>query len=280
MKTANIWHITSGAEFPIHIWKHPRINLELRKVHLEDYKAIELDAQEIHIFYLNIRLKEWNGIKDDFLKRFELHPFLSVILIVSPEAEEIFPKLSAKGKTEVLENPVQPRTLRLILDRIIQTEFFKNVANEIGNSCLANVGFFEGVFELANKEYKDSSKANAALHSILEFESKIKKNNEEINKALERVNELKNQELLALHERLKVSEIIDNLKTQELKQALELRRATEKALEYSSIEEIEMNKILDAHTKLFAYTEKEIRELVKENKRLRKELGLPDIEDP
>ncbi|PJZ77002.1 hypothetical protein [Leptospira neocaledonica] len=276
MKTANIWHITSGAEFPIHIWKHPRINIELRKVQLKDYRSIELDAQDINVFYVNTNLKEWTEIKEDFLKRFELHPFVALTIISSPEAEEIYNKLSPKGKTEVLENPVQPRSLRIILDRVIQTEFFKMVANEIGNSCLANVGFFEGVFELANKEYKDAHKANAALHAILEFEAKIKKNNEDINKAIERVNELKNQELLTLHERLKVSEIIDNLKTMELKHALELKKATERALEYSSIEEIEMKNILEAHTKLFEYTEQEIKELVEENKRLRKELGLPE----
>lgn len=276
MKTANIWHITSGAEFPVHIWKHPRINIELRKVQLKDYRSIELDAQDINVFYVNTNLKEWSEIKEDFLKRFELHPFVALTIISSPEAEAIYNKLSPKGKTEVLENPVQPRSLRIILDRVIQTEFFKMVANEIGNSCLANVGFFEGVFELANKEYKDAHKANAALHAILEFEAKIKKNNEDINKAIERVNELKNQELLTLHERLKVSEIIDNLKTMELKHALELKKATEKALEYSSIEEIEMKNILEAHTKLFEYTEQEIKELVEENKRLRKELGLPE----
>ncbi|PKA16680.1 MULTISPECIES: hypothetical protein [Leptospira] len=276
MKTANIWHITSGAEFPVHIWKHPRINIELRKVQLKDYRSIELDAQDINVFYVNTNLKEWTDIKDDFLKRFELHPFVALTIISSPEAEEIYNKLSPKGKTEVLEYPVQPRSLRIILDRVIQTEFFKMVANEIGNSCLANVGFFEGVFELANKEYKDTHKANAALHAILEFEAKIKKNNEDINKAIERVNELKNQELLTLHERLKVSEIIDNLKTMELKHALELKKATERALEYSSIEEIEMKNILEAHTKLFEYTEQEIKDLVEENKRLRKELGLPE----
>ncbi|PJZ48877.1 hypothetical protein [Leptospira saintgironsiae] len=276
MKTANIWHITSGAEFPVHIWKHPRINIELRKVQLKDYRSIELDAQDINVFYVNTNLKEWTDIKDDFLKRFELHPFVALTIIASPEAEEIYNKLSPKGKTEVLEYPVQPRSLRIILDRVIQTEFFKMVANEIGNSCLANVGFFEGVFELANKEYKDTHKANAALHAILEFEVKIKKNNEDINKAIERVNELKNQELLTLHERLKVSEIIDNLKTMELKHALELKKATERALEYSSIEEIEMKNILEAHTKLFEYTEQEIKDLVEENKRLRKELGLPE----
>lgn len=276
MKTANIWHITSGAEFPVHIWKHPRINIELRKVQLKDYRSIELDAQDINVFYVNTNLKEWTDIKDDFLKRFELHPFVALTIISSPEAEEIYNKLSPKGKTEVLEYPVQPRSLRIILDRVIQTEFFKMVANEIGNSCLANVGFFEGVFELANKEYKDTHKANAALHAILEFEAKIKKNNEDINKAIERVNELKNQELLTLHERLKVSEIIDNLKTMELKHALELKKATERALEYSSIEEIEMKNILEAHTKLFEYTEQEIKDIVEENKRLRKELGLPE----
>lgn len=272
-KNAIIWHLTSGKEFPIQIWKHPRVNIELSKVSLDGLGAIDLMKADIHIFFLSVSLQEWNQIRE-FIRKFELHPYVSLIMVYSDDAEKINGVVPESGKIEVLEHPVHPRNLRLILDRTIQSEFYKLAANEIGNSCLTNIGFFEGVFELAQKEYKDATKANEALQAILEFESKVKKNNEEINKALERVNELKNKELLALHERLKVSEILDSMKTQELKDALDFKKATEQALNYSHIEEIQLDKILEAQDRLFAYTEKEIKDLIEENRSLKKRLGI------
>ncbi|ASV11029.1 hypothetical protein LEP1GSC171_2781 [Leptospira santarosai str. HAI1380] len=272
-KNAIIWHLTSGKEFPIQIWKHPRINIELSKVPLDGLGGIDLLKSDIHVFFLSVSLEEWNEIRE-FIRKFELHPYASLILIYSDDAEKISKTVPENSKIEVLEHPVHPRNLRLILDRTIQSEFYKLAANEIGNSCLTNIGFFEGVFELAQKEYKDATKANEALQAILEFESKVKKNNEEINEALERVNELKNKELLALHERLKVSEILDSMKTQELKDALDFKKATEQALNYSHIEEIKMDRILEAQDRLFAYTEKEIKELIEENRNLKKRLGI------
>ncbi len=150
-KIAIIWHITSGKEFPIEIWNHPRVNIELSKVALDGLGAIDLLKADIHIFFLSVNLEEWNQVRES-IRKFELHPYASLIIIYSDEAEKIKGVVPENGKIEVLEHPVHPRNLRLILDRTVQSEFYKLAANEIGNSCLTNIGFLEGVFELAQKE--------------------------------------------------------------------------------------------------------------------------------
>nr|OBZ97794.1 Uncharacterized protein A9P81_4071 [Leptospira interrogans serovar Copenhageni/Icterohaemorrhagiae] len=156
-KNAIIWHITSGKEFPIQIWKHPRVNIELSKVALDGLGAIDLLKADIHIFFLSVNLEEWNQVRES-IRKFELHPYASLIIIYSDEAEKIKGVVPENGKIEVLEHPVHPRNLRLILDRTVQSEFYKLAANEIGNSCLTNIGFFEGVLNWLKKNIKTQQK--------------------------------------------------------------------------------------------------------------------------
>lgn len=80
--------------------------------------------------------------------------------------------------------------------------------------------------------------------------------------------------MIELHGRVKASEQLDVLRERELKQALELQKATEEVLNYSRIEEMNLDKILKAQDRLFQYTEQEIRDLVEENKALKAKLGM------
>ncbi|MCC5813179.1 MAG: hypothetical protein JJT78_00355 [Leptospira sp.] len=275
MKKSVIWNISNNDKFPIELWKHPKIKIELNNVNYKDAQSLVLSEDMINIFFIKITKKEWDQIKDKIFKNFSVHPFVSIIIISCPDdCESVHQSVAGHSKFLVLENPLHLRELRVILDRIIQAEFYKQSAMEIGNGCLANVGFFEGVFELAHKEYEDTQKENHALKSILEYENKIKENQHDINIAMAKVNELKNHELIELHERIQASEKLDQLREKELKEVLEEKKATEKALEYSRIEEIHMDRIIQAQDRLFAYTEKEIMALLEENKDLKKKLGI------
>lgn len=275
MKKSVIWNISSKDKFPLEIWKHPKLTIELKHLSLSEATDLVVSDQEINIFYLRVTAKEWKDLREKFLKNFELHPFISIIILSTPDDPEVFnQELVSKSKFLVLENPIHLRELRIILDRIIQVEFYKNAAMEIGNGCLANVGFFEGVFSLAHKEYESKEQETEALLSILEYEEKVKINQDEINLALKKVDELKNLELIELHERIRAGELLDALREKELKSAIEEKKATERALEYSRVEEINQDKIIQAQDRLFSYTEKEILELLEENKKLKKQLGL------
>ncbi|MCC6275942.1 MAG: hypothetical protein IT569_08795 [Leptospiraceae bacterium] len=278
MKNSTIWYISSKPNFPIELWKHPKIAIGINTLFLKDIQTLRVSSDDINILFLEVNKSEWDSIKKDFLSRFELHPDISLTLISSPDFEKISNELEKKGKIEIIESPVQRNSLRLLLDRAIQSEFYKTAAMEIGSSCLSNVGFFEGVFELAREEMKVADDANKALQAILDYESKVKRSQNLLNTAIDKVNEMKNSEMLELHERIKATERLDALRQQELKNAIESKEAAENVLSYSRIEEMNMDKIIKAQDKLFAYTDQEIRDLVKENRELKKKLGIP-VED-
>lgn len=275
LKTSIIWNLSHTRAFPLELWKHPKIKIQVNNISLSEIGKIELSANDINILFLQVSLSEWKTIQTKIKKEFELHPFLSVILVHSEDGgAQIQKDFDQNSRFLVLENPIRTQELRLILDRSIQAEFYKAAALEIGNSCLQNVGFFEGVFTLAHREYEDSKRENDALKSILQYEEQVKKSQAGINLALEKVTDLKNQEMIELHGRVKASEQLDVLRERELKQALELQKATEEVLNYSRIEEMNLDKILKAQDRLFQYTEQEIRDLVEENKALKAKLGM------
>ncbi|GBF49201.1 hypothetical protein LPTSP4_07110 [Leptospira ryugenii] len=275
MKTSVIWNVSDRKPFPLDLWKHPKITIQVNQVKTADIQSLSFDSHSFHFLFLQVNASEWKQLRPILKQSFDSQPYLSLIIVYSEDASEvIYDEVKTQSKYLVLENPLHTRELRIILDRSIQTEFYKHTALEIGNTCLENVGFFEGVFSLAHKEYEDSKKENLALKSILDYEEQVKKSQLGINSAMDRMIDLKNQELIELHERVKASEQLDQLREKELKQALELQKATEQVLNYSRIEEMQLDKILRAQDKLFAYTESEIKELIEENKRLKKQLGL------
>ncbi|EOQ88151.1 hypothetical protein LEP1GSC202_3141 [Leptospira yanagawae serovar Saopaulo str. Sao Paulo = ATCC 700523] len=275
MKTSYIWNLSQGRPFPVELWKHSKIKIQVNQIGLKELDQISITPNDIHIVFIQVTLKEWQEIQSKVTTIFEGSPFVSLILISSEDgANQIQEMVQSQPKYLVLENPLHVRELRMILDRTIQSESYKAAALDIGNSCLENVGFFEGVFSLAHQEYEESKKENEALRSILQYEELVKRSQAGINNALEKVNDMKNQELIELHERVKASQQLDELREKELKQALELQKATEQVLNYSRIEEMNLDKILRAQDRLFEYTEQEIKELVEENRALKKKLGM------
>jgi len=275
LKTSLIWNVSENRPFPLELWKHPKIKIQVNQINIADIDKIKLSSNEFNFLFLQVSGAEWEKLKPTLKKEFDLQPFLSLIIVHSGDAsEKIYEEVKSSSKYLVLQNPLHTRELRIILDRCIQTEFYKSAALDIGNSCLENVGFFEGVFSLAHKEYEDSKMENSALKSILDYEEQVKKSQIGINTAMDKVTDLKNQELIELHERVKASEQLDLLRETELKQALEIQKATEQVLNYSRIEEMQLDRILKAQDRLFEYTESEIRDLIEENKRLKQQLGL------
>ena len=274
MKKSIIWNLSNGVDFPLELWKHPKLAILINNVSLKDYKSIQLNSGEINILFVTVNNSEWSSIEYDFIKQFGNRPEIALILISPKDNEQLKVSNGVKGNPEILENPIRKKELRLIIDRTIQSEFYKSSALEIGAGCLSNVGFFDGLFELAHTEYKNSQDIIKAFEKMFEYEAKIKLSNDEVNRALTRVNEMRDAEMLELVETLKANEKLDTLREKELKEAIEIQAATEKALQYSRIEEMNMDKIIKAQNKIFEYTDKEIRELIQENIELKKKLGM------
>lgn len=274
MKKSIIWNLSNGQEFPLDLWKHPKLAILINNVSLKDYASIELNPEEINIIFVSVDNSEWSSIEYNFLKLFGNKPEITLLLIAPSGNENLKVNQSIKGNYEILESPIRKKEVRLIIDRTIQAEFYKASAIEIGAGCLANIGFFEGLFELAHTEYKNSQDIIKAFEKMLEYEAKIKLSNQEVNQAMEKVNEMRDAEMLELVETLKANEKLDTLREKELREAIEIQEATEKALQFSRIEEMHMDKIIKAQNRIFEYTDKEIKELVQENIELKKKLGI------
>lgn len=243
---------------------------------MTEWEKIEFKREEINIVFVQVSKAEWDSLHKKVILGLDTHPQVQ-LLIFCPTEEGIVSNI--QGNFLLLEYPLHKVELKWLIDKTIQAELYKRISLEVSTSCLANIGFFDSLFELARQENKDREDTLKAYEKILEYEMEIKKSQDKLNEAIERVNELRDKELLELHERIKAQEKLDILREEELKTALKIREATEKVLEYTALEEKSMDKIIRAQDRLFRYTEKEIKALMEENRELKKRLGIPVEED-
>ena len=141
MKKSIIWNLSNGQEFPLDLWKHPKLAILINNVSLKDYASIELNPEEINILFVSVDNSEWSSIEYNFLKLFGNKPEITLLLIAPSGNENLKVNQSMKGNYEILESPIRKKEVRLIIDRTIQAEFYKASAIEIGAGCLANIGF-------------------------------------------------------------------------------------------------------------------------------------------
>ena len=271
-----IWNISNGEQFPLELWKHHNFSIQIYNISIDRIQSIKLEEESLNIIFLQIDEAGWNKIQGDFIRDFETNPYSNLVLVSSTDGKLLQP--NRQGNFLILEPPLRQRELKWIIEKTLLSEISKRSSIEIGQGCLQNIGFFEGLFELAKKENIDKAETIMAMEKVLEFEREMKKNQIRMNKALDHVNEMRNSEMMELHQRIKATEKLDELRENELREALKIKEATEKALEYSRIEEVHQDKIIKAQEKLFEYTDKEIRELLEENKELKKRLGISTSE--
>jgi hypothetical protein len=274
MVNSNIWHISSGKEFPLELWKHPSFSIQVKNIELSNISNIKLQANELNILFLNVSQKEWEDHRSKILREFDTNPNVSLLLVQPTELVEL--QDEPRGTFLILSHPPRKKEIKFLIDKSLQAELYKRATHEITQNCLENMNYVEGIFDMSRKENVDKQNTIIAMEKMLEYHAKVKNYQEQMNKAIDEVNVLRNEEILTLHERIKATEMLDELKTKELMDAQKLREATEAALQFSRIEEITQDKIINAQNKLFEYTDKEIRNLVLENKELKKRLGLAE----
>ncbi len=270
MIQAFILNIANKKPFPLEAWKTSNLSVAIQNYSVSELDPIALLKDKIYILYIDLNEEEYQASKVLFNRILEENANIKFIMYSGFSSNEFSKNKSSFG----LESPIRKSELKLIIEKTFLSEFYKNSALEIGNACLNNVGFFEGVFELARKENMDSKDTTLAFELILDYEKKNKVSKDQINQAIDRVIAMKDSELIQMNETLKANEKLNRLRESELKEEMAIREATEKALQFSHAEEMNMQKIIKAQDKIFEYTDKEIRALVEENKQLKQQLGL------
>ena len=260
MKNCIIWHISDKNSIPE--MNFPGfVETRIQNINSGDIGKIDPSKAECNIILVNCEAELPEALEND--------KNISAILVFQSSPV----KKSDKSRIYFLETPIRQNELQYILDILIKCQYYKTTAQDISESCLSNVGFFEGIFNLAKNEYAESKKESEAYKQLLNYETQLKGYQDNIQKAFEQVLGLKDSELIQLKERLKASEKLDTLREMELKEAIQERMATEKALEYSRIEEMNMDKLIHAQNNLFEYTARQLKELMEENKKLKEMLG-------
>ncbi|MDX1957705.1 MAG: hypothetical protein SFU98_03980 [Leptospiraceae bacterium] len=273
MNESIIWHISNEKNFPIELFRNPKVSISVKNVPLNDWDKIVLNSAIGNLIFLQVNSEEWKKIGKEFAQKFSSHPQVTLTLILGTDGSKLESEL-VSNHMFFLETPLHKKEITVLIDKSFQVELYKRASIQIGATCLENIGFFDGVFELARKETKESRDTIKALESILEFESRMRKSQDAINLAMERVNELREKELLELHQVLIANKNLDVLREHELKDAIEVQSATEAALQFSRIEEMQLDQIIQAQNKLFEFTDNELKALLEENRELKKKLGL------
>ena len=276
MVNSNIWHISNGKDFPLELWKHPSFSIQVKNIDFKSWSKIDLKPNELNIIFFQISRSEWEKNKNKIIREFDTNPNATLFLIAPIDKKEF--SEDSKGSYLVLSYPLRKKEIKHFIDKALQAELYKRASYEISQNCIDNMNYVQGIFDLATKENLDKQNTIVAMEKMIEYHSKVKNYQENMNLAIDQVNVLRNEEVLMLHERLKANEMIDELKTEELKEAQKIREATEAALQFSRIEEITQDKIINAQNKLFEYTDMEIKQLVLENKELKKRLGIKEDE--
>lgn len=276
MVNSNIWHISKGMDFPLELWKHPSFSIQVKNIDFKSWSKIDLQANELNILFFQISESDWAKNKNKIIRDYDSNPKVTLFLIAPVDNKEF--SEDSKGSYLVLSYPLRKKEIKHLIDKALQAELYKRASYEISQNCLENMNYVQGIFDLATKENLDKQNTIIAMEKMLEYHSKVKNYQENMNLAIDQVNVLRNEEVLMLHERLKANEMMDELKTEELKEAQKIREATEAALQFSRIEEITQDKIINAQNKLFEYTDMEIKQLVLENKELKKRLGIKEDE--
>jgi len=273
MNESIIWHISNEKFFPLELFRNPKISVSVKHVPLNDWDKITLNSAIGNLIFLQVTNTEWEQIKKDFVNKFSPHSQVTLTLVASSDDSNLS-DAGSNAHLLILESPLHKREITALIDKALQVELYKRASLQIGASCLENIGFFEGVFDLARKENKDQNETIKAFEEILEYENKLKKSQDILNKAMENVNGLREKELLELHQILKVNQNLDALRESELKEAIQTKSATEAVLQFSRIEEMQLDQIIKAQNKLFEFTDTELKALLEENKELKKKLGL------
>ncbi|MCB1160278.1 MAG: hypothetical protein H7A25_23825 [Leptospiraceae bacterium] len=278
MKVSNIWHISENNSFPFELWRNDKVEIRLHECNHSNYKDVHYPIDEINLVYFEITPDQWIQKKTEVVNFFNSHPAVSTTIIISSSEENPLEDESIGYRFIVLGSPLRPVLLRGLIDRCFLLEYYRQVTIELANG---NPGLdqLEGIFELAKRENKNSEETIHALEKLLNYEVGLRGFNRKISDAVKNLNDYRDHEIMELHKRIQANEQLDRLREAELKDALTDKEATEKALQFSRLEEIEMNKIINAHEKLSRYTIEEIKALYKENIELKKRLGIPVEEE-
>ena len=278
MQSARIYHISEGRALPLTQSERGPFALEVIEQNYRELSTIEPAGGSTQIFILQMEPDRLNDMVDVVKQCRSLDDYPKIIIVSESEFERARRLISLIPRAALIGDSIRPAHLRLIIDLIVQQEYYRQVVYRMSHDARARGEIFENLMELARNELRRTRDENQAYQSLVDYESEIRKSEKQIQEALEMTMQLKNQELVTLKSQLEAIEKLSEYRDQELIHARSTLKATEAALDLSTRENIQRESLITAMDRLRIYTDKELMDLYNENQALRQKLGMPPRE--
>ena len=268
MQVSKIFHISEGREFPLIF----NSSGPFRRAELPGIRP----AKDVfHAFLLQCEAGHTEQIQESLKANRHLDDYPKIIVLPNEDYRAHQQEISLIPRALVLDDEIRPHYLRIVLEQVLQQEYYRQLVYRLSHETRQRAGAFENLLELARSELQSSKEENQAYKSLVEYEADVRRFDQNVQNGIEEAHALKGQELVTLKTQLEAMEKLSDFRDQELKRAHAALNATEKVLDMSRKENIERDRIIAALDHLRIFTDKELHELVEENAELRKKLGLP-----
>lgn len=278
MYRTSIWHVAENRTFPLEV--HPKGNFQFTVHEIQAAALADLSPEpgSYHMFLIEAVPGSGSSIKSTLVKARQLNDFPKLVIVPSTEYQGLAADFQLVPRAYLLDDSIRTRNLLLILELLLQQEYYRQVVYGLSGDMRKSTDIFENMISLSRQELTDSRAETDAYRSLLEYEQSRRKFGQALEGALEEVSGLRDSELLGLKQQLAATERLSEFRDRELREAHDTIQAAEAALEFSRTEQARREDILVAMDRLRSYTETELLDLFQENQDLRRRLGMPPRE--
>ncbi len=270
-----IWHVADSGSFPLEVHQRGNFQLSVREVRIAALGDQALESGVFHVFLIQCQAGTAGEFRGQLARLRQLGDFPKLVVVSSAEYAAVAADYGLVPRTYLVDDSIRPRNLLLILELLLQQEYYRQVVYGLSGDMRKNTDIFENMISLARRELSDARAESGAYRSLVEYEQSRRKFQERIEEAQQEVGTLRDQELLGLKAQLAATDRLSEFRDRELREARETIHATEAVLEFSRREQLRRENMLNAMDRLRSFTETELLELFQENQELRRKLGMP-----
>ena len=274
MYTTSIWHVAEDRTFPLEVHSKGNFQFTVHEIRPTDLANLQPEKGTYHVFLIEGAPGTAGALKNTLAKARHLNDFPKLVVVPSKEYQDLAADFQLVPRAYLLDDSIRTRNLLLILELLLQQEYYRQVVYGLSGDMRKSTDIFENMIALARKELTDARAETDAYRSLMDYEEARRQFGLALDGALQEVNSLRDRELLGLKEQLAATERLSEFRDRELRQARDTIDAAEAALEFSRTEQMRRENILLAMDRLRSYTETELLELFQENQELRKRLGM------
>ncbi|MBE7438622.1 MAG: hypothetical protein HS115_09240 [Spirochaetales bacterium] len=274
VKSSIIWHVSRGRSFPLELRRGP-FPIEIREASFADLENLTARPGEIHLCLIQVEKGGMEAIGQAIHRAKSVYDIPKILLVPSGEARNFPVNPELLPRTLILEDSIQPQNLAVCLEQQLVLEYYRSIVYTLSHEIRQKTEAYEKLLALSQEELKAKQSESRAYAALMDYHVEHQAFADRVQKARESMDSMQNSELLQLSEQLEAYERLSAWRDQEMKSAEATLQATSTALDLSTKENLEKEKLLNAMDRLRNFTEQELQDLLTENNELRARLGMP-----